>query len=88
VFASSLQVTPSNSTAELAGPVDSAAPPELVVLGVTIDTSSIPADRFRGLGGKPISATEFFQIVRPGDIVAAEGIQQAGSITWTAIKVE
>jgi hypothetical protein len=88
VFASSLQVTPSDSTAELAGPVDSVAPPELVVLGVTIDTSSIPADRFRGLGGKPISATEFFQIVRPGDIVAAEGIQQAGSITWTAIKVE
>jgi hypothetical protein len=88
VFASSLQVTPSNLTAELAGPVDSAAPPALVVLGVTIDTSSIPADRFRGLGGKPISSTEFFRIVKPGDIVSAEGTRQAGSITWAGIQAD
>jgi len=88
IFASSLQVTPPNPTVELAGPVGSVAPPVLVVLGVTIDTASIPPDRFRGLGGKPISSTSFFDSVKPGDIVAAEGDLQAGTITWTAINIE
>ncbi len=88
LFASSLQVTPSNPAAELAGPVDSIAPPVLVVLGVAIDTASIPADRFRGLGGKPISAAAFFDQVEPGDRIAAEGELQAGAIIWTAIELE
>ncbi len=88
IFASSLQVTPSNPTVELAGLVDSIAPPVLVVLGVTIDTASIPADRFRGSGGKPISSAAFFDLVEPGDLIAAEGNLEAGAITWTAIKLE
>jgi hypothetical protein len=88
IFASSLQVTPSNPAVELAGPVDSIAAPALVVLGVAIDTASIPADRFRGLGGKPISSTAFFDLVEPGDRIAAEGELQAGAITWTAIELE
>lgn len=88
IFASSLQVTPSNPTVELAGPVGSVAPPVLVVLGVTIDTASIPADRFRGLGGKPISSAAFFDLVEPGDTIAAEGDLQSGAITWTTIELE
>jgi hypothetical protein len=88
IFASSLLVTPSNPAVELAGPVDSVAPPALVVLGVTIDTAAIPPDRFRGLGGKPISAAAFFDLVQPGDLIAAEGNLEAGAITWTAIKLE
>jgi hypothetical protein len=88
LFASSLQVTPSNPRVELAGPVDSVAAPELVVLGVRIDTASIPPDRFRGLGGKPISAAAFFDQVEPGDRIAAEGNFEAGAITWSAIELE
>jgi hypothetical protein len=88
IFASTLLVTPSNPAVELAGPVDSIVPPELVVLGATIDTASIPADRFRGLGGKPISSTEFFQLVRPRDLVSAAGVQQSGAIIWNSIKIE
>jgi hypothetical protein len=88
IYASSLQVTPSSPAVELAGPVDSATPPVLVVLGVPIDTVSIPADRFRGLGGKPISSAAFFELVKPGDMIAAEGDLQAGTITWTAIELE
>ncbi len=88
IYASSLQVTPSNPTVELTGPVDSVAPPVLVVLGVTIDTAPIPADRFRGLGGKPISSAAFFDLVKPDDMIAAEGDLQSGAITWTAIELE
>jgi hypothetical protein len=57
-------------------------------LGVTIDTSTIPADRFRGSGGKPVSPADFLGVVKPGDIVAAEGNLQSGTITWTAIELE
>lgn len=88
IFASSLLVTPSNPAVELAGPVDSVAPPVLVLLGVTIDTASIPADGFRGLGGKPISSTAFFDRVQPGAVIAAEGDQEAGAITWKSIELE
>jgi hypothetical protein len=88
VFASSLLVPPSNPAVELAGPVDSVAPLVLVVLGVTIDTASIPADGFRGLGGKPISSTAFFDLLQPGAVIAAEGDQEAGAIAWTVIKLE
>jgi hypothetical protein len=88
IFASSLQVTPSNPSVELSGPVDSVAAPELIVLGVTIDTAAIPPDRFRGLGGKPISAAAFFDMVKQGDLITAEGDLETGAITWTAIELE
>lgn len=88
VFASSLQVTPSKPTAELAGPVDSIASPTLLVLGAVIDTATIPADGFRGRTGQPISRTAFFDLVRSGDIVAAKGDLQSGAVTWTAIELE
>jgi hypothetical protein len=88
IFASSLLVTPFKQNVELAGPVDLVTSPELVVLGVTIDTSTIPADRFRGSGGKPVSPADFLGLVKAGDIVAAEGNLQSGTITWTAIELE
>jgi hypothetical protein len=88
IFASSLQVTPSKPAVELAGPVDSVSPPDLVVVGVTISTVSIPADRFRGSGGKPVSPAAFFETVKPGDSVAAQGALQAGKITWESIEME
>jgi hypothetical protein len=40
------------------------------------------------LGGKPISAAAFFDLVKPGDLIAAEGNLEAGAITWTAIELE
>jgi hypothetical protein len=88
IFASSLLVTPSKQNVELASPVDLVKSPELVVFGVTINTSTIPADRFRGPGGKPVSPADFLGLVKAGDIVAAEGNLQSGTITWTAIQLE
>jgi len=88
IVASSLQITPSSRKVELTGPVDSAAPPELVVLGVAVDTDPIPAERFNGVGGKPVSPAEFFGMVKPGDIVSVKGIQETGDIAWSDIQIE
>jgi len=88
ILASSIQVTPSNDTVELAGPVESVARPTLVVLGVAIDTGSIPADGFFGLDGKRVSATEFFDSVKAGDIVFAEAVLQNGGVIWNSVGFE
>jgi hypothetical protein len=44
--ASTIVVTPSRNDVELAGPVEFVSSPLIVVLGIEIDTSSIPPDGF------------------------------------------
>jgi hypothetical protein len=88
ILASSLQTTPSQEAVEFAGPTESIAEPFIVILGVQVDTATIPLDRFKGLNGAPVSPAEFFRMVKEGDAVAVEGVLQGGSVNWTAIKLE
>jgi hypothetical protein len=88
ILASMIVVTPSKDSVELAGPIDSISDPLIVVLGIEVNTSSIPSGRFKGLGGKPVSPAEFFDSVKPGDSVAVEGTLQIGRVNWTDIRIE
>jgi primosomal replication protein N len=85
LLASSLLVNPSNEAVNITGPVESATSPILVILGVEIDTGSIPADGFFGLDGKRVSPDEFFASVKAGDFVTAAGILQGGLVTWNTV---
>ena len=88
IFASMVVVTPSKDSVELAGPVESLSEPLIVVLSIEVNTSMIPADGFKGVGGKPVSPAQFFGAVKPGDSVAVEGALQGGSVNWMSIKIE
>jgi hypothetical protein len=88
ILASMILVTPSNNLVELAGSVESISEPFAVILGIEVDTSSIPADGFKGVNGKKISAGEFFGALRPDDNAAVKGVLQAGRVNWTEIALE
>jgi hypothetical protein len=88
LLAASLLVTPPNEAVKITGPVTSAAVPNLVILGATINTGTIPAPGFFGRDGKPISAEAFFQSVKPEDYVTAEGIQEVGGVVWSTVGFE
>jgi hypothetical protein len=88
ILASSLLVTPTSETIELAGPVESVSEPSIVILGVQVNTDSIPPDRFKGMKGSPVSSAEFFEIVKTGDSVVVEGTLQGESPSWDKIAIE
>jgi hypothetical protein len=88
VLASSLLVTPSAETVELAGPVESVSEPFIVIAGVQVSTAGIPSNGFKGVNGTPLSPAEFFGILTTGDTVALQGTLQGGSASWTAIRLE
>jgi hypothetical protein len=88
ILASTIVVTPSKDSVEIAGQVESVSDPLIVVLGIQVNTSIIPSDGFKGEGGNPVSPAEFFGTVKPGDSVAVEGALQGGSVNWTGIKIE
>ena len=79
--------TPSNDSVELAGEAESVSEPFIVVLGIEVNTSSIPSDGFMGATGKTVTPAEFFGSVTAGDNVSLEGTLQGGSVNWTKIRL-
>jgi hypothetical protein len=72
----------------ITGPVESVSPPNIVILGVGINTASIPAGGFQGRDGSPITMDEFFESVQLGDTVAAEGVLQAEVPVWNRVELQ
>jgi hypothetical protein len=72
----------------LQGPVEAVSKPALVILGITVDTSTISDNNFYGVGGTDKRA-EFFQKVQPGDLVKAEGrMGTGGQVVWEGITLQ
>lgn len=88
IVASIIVVTPSNDAVELAGPVEFVSEPSIVVLGIEIDTSSIPPEGFKGPEDEPVSPEEFFGAIRLGVNVAVKGLLEGGGVNWTGIAIE
>ncbi len=88
IVASILQTTPSKEAVELAGPTESISEPFIVILGVQVDTATIPSERFKGMNGAPVFPADFFGMVKEGGTVAVDGVLQGGIVRWTAIKLE
>jgi len=88
IVASTMVVTPSRNDVELAGPVESVLEPFVVVLGIEVDTSSIPPEGFRSEGGNPLLPEGFFEMVQPGSSVSLEGVLQGALVNWVAVTLE
>jgi len=70
----------------LEGAVQSAANPNVTVLGVLIDTSSISDSNFNGSGVN--SSAAFFATVKVGTLVKAQGDWNGSSVVWSEIEIE
>jgi hypothetical protein len=70
---------------EIQGFVQSVAQPVLTILGVAISTDG--GTEFRDVSDAPITNTQFFSVVAPGDLVKADGIE-VGPQALSADQVE
>jgi hypothetical protein len=72
----------------LEGAVQSVANPNLIVLGVLIDTSTIADGNFEGPNGGAIDRAAFFSTVKVGTVVKTKGDLIGGSVLWSEIEIE
>lgn len=72
----------------LEGAVQSIANPNLIVLGVLIDTSPIADGNFEGPNDGASGRAAFFSTVKVGTVVKAKGDLIGGVVVWSEIEIE
>jgi hypothetical protein len=82
VLATEVERSDPNSDVQVQGLVSSAADPILVLLGASIDTSSIPESGFRGDDGV-IGRSAFFSGLLSGVKVSVQGKVVNTTVVWT-----
>jgi hypothetical protein len=75
--------TSSDANRVLQGPVDSISDPNIVILGIEVNTSSLVDADF-----EPFGRTNFFSQVGPDDIVKAQGTDLGGAMFWEEVELE
>jgi hypothetical protein len=88
VIATKILVKPASDKVALKGPVESAASPNFEILGVTVDTSLIPAGGFIGKDGQALTSAEFFAAAQTGDRVNAQGILSGATVEWNQVEID
>lgn len=88
LVATEIERKPATSEIELQGPVTSAGNPTLVILGISVETSSIPDNKFKGPDEAIIGRTAFFGLLSPGKVVKIKGVFDNGALTWKGADVE
>lgn len=91
VIAEEVQKRPADSRVILQGPVQAAANPNVTVLGVLIDTSTIADGNFKGSKGSngvPNRRAAFFSAAKVGTEVKAQGDLIGGLVVWNEIEIE
>ena len=83
-----LRSTASDPRVILQGPVSAIASPSLTILGIGVDTSTVPANGFSALGGIATSRGAFFSALSVGNTVKAQGTLGGGIVTWGDIQRE
>ncbi len=83
VLAKEVERSDPTSNVQVQGLVTSAADPIIVLLGASIDTSSIPESGFRGRYGV-IGRSAFFSGLSSGKKVVLRGTYQANTVTWSS----
>jgi hypothetical protein len=77
---------------DLQGPVqdDPVVAPNLTILGVPVDTSTISNDNFEGLNDQVIGRADFFNAVKEGTLVKVKGrLDNSGvGVTWREAELE
>lgn len=82
VLATGLKRTSPTIEAVLQGPVESAANPVLVALGIRVDTAAIPDAKFRAKDGAVIGRAAFFASVTTKTVVELLGTVSGEAIVW------
>ncbi len=89
VLATSIEERAASTVAMLQGAVATVSNPLLVILGVTVDTSTIPdPSGFTDAGGTVLGASAFFGRVQVGKYVLATGTLAGGVVTWSAAALQ
>lgn len=79
-----VQKNPKNQVA-LRGTVEAVAGGTITVLGIAIDTLSIPEEGFALEEGGALSRAEFLSRLRAGDTVNANGLLTGTTVTWRSL---
>jgi hypothetical protein len=91
LIAADVEARSPNTRVTLQGGVQSIANPNVIILGVVIDTSPIADADFegpKGPNGGSIGRAGFFNAVQPGTVVKTEGDLIGGVTRWSDIKIE
>ena len=83
VLAKEVERSDPTSNVQVQGLVTSATDPIVVLLGASIDTSSIPENGFQGRYGV-IGRSAFFSGLSSGKKVVLRGTYQANTVTWSS----
>ena len=83
VLAKEVERSDPTANVQVQGLVTSATDPIVVLLGASIDTSSIPESGFRGRYGV-IGRSAFFSGLSSGKKVVLRGTYQANTVTWSS----
>ncbi len=72
----------------LQGPVQVVSNPNLTILGVSVNTSGISEDEFKGLNDQPIGRAAFFNAVKVNALVKMKGRIIGGVMSWREAELE
>ena len=78
----------SNDDVEVQGPVQVVSNPNLTILGISLDTSGIADDEFKGLSDQPIGRAAFFKAVQVSTLVKMKGRIVGGVVNWREAELE
>lgn len=73
---------------DLQGPVQVVSNPNLTILGVSVNTSGISGDEFKGLNDQPIGRAAFFNAVKVNTLVKMKGRIAGGVVAWREAELE
>ena len=73
---------------DLQGPVQDESNPNLTILGVTVDTTGINNDNFKGINEQVFGRAAFFNAVEVGTLVKVKGRLGLGILTWREAELE
>lgn len=88
VIAAEVEKRSADTRVILEGAVQAVANPTVTVLGVPINTSTIADGNFKGPNDSAISRAAFFNAVKVGSVVKAQGDLVGGAVVWNEIEFE
>jgi len=88
MVATRLELRSDDNRTILQAPVTTFADPTLRLLGVLVNTSTVPNVNFFGLDDASIGRSAFFAALRTGALVKARGELNGASVTWSEMELE
>ncbi len=88
MVATRVEQRPADDDVDLQGPAQAVSNPTLTILGVSVNTSGISEDEFKGLNDQPIGRAAFFNATKVGTVVKVKGRLNGAVVTWREAELE